>query len=131
MPIRYSFDNDEQLIRTVVTGELNTPDTLEYFAALASDPDCPSDAIEIVDFSAVTDFSLQFAQMYEITHGYEPTRATRMITATLFHCPSDLAFGIGRMLQSLHEMVNPDHITHVARTEEELKEFIALLRPTG
>ena len=121
MPIAYTFDSELGLISTKVTGVLTTADTLEYFKDLASDPNCPEEAIEVVDFSAVTDFSLQYSEMRGITQEYQPAKATKNIVATVFYCPSDLAYGIGRMLQALHEIANPQHVVHLTRSLGEME----------
>jgi hypothetical protein len=131
MPITYTIDPELGLISTEVTGALTTAETLEYFKNLASDPGCPEQAIEIVDFSEVTDFSLQYSQMHTITQEYQPTKATKEIVATIFHCPSDLAYGIGRMLQTLHEIANPNHVACLAKSQEDVERVITDVRSGG
>ena len=56
MPITYSFDEKQRLILTKVIGELNVALTQDYFECLQQDENCPKEAIEVVDFSGVTDF---------------------------------------------------------------------------
>jgi hypothetical protein len=128
MAISYTFDHDLDLIRTKVAGDLTVEQTFEYFKRLSSDSDCPDAAIEIVDFSDVTDFSLQYSQIRTITQQYQPTKATKHILATIFYCSSDLEYGIGRMLMVLHNMTNPQHAVSLTRSQEDLEQIIKELR---
>lgn len=124
MPITYAFDTKRSLINTKVSGILSMEDTIAYFEELQKNPLCPARAIEIVDFSEATDFVLQYSQMRSITQNYQLTKKTKEIVATVFLCPSDLSYGIGRMLQVLHHMNNPDHVVEVIKNRDELEEFI-------
>ena len=128
MPITYTCDRDRQLILTKVDGVLDAAKTTEYFARLQQDPECPDDAIEIVDFTDVTDFTLQYSEMRAITQKYQSTKWTKKILATIFNCTSDLSYEIGRMLQALHQVANEQHIVHIARSEEELAKYIETIR---
>ena len=128
MPITYSFDQEQGLILAKVTGELSVALTEDYFARPHQDNDCPEEAIEIVDFSGVTDFAIQYGEMSEITKRYQNTKSTKNIQATIFNCSSDLSYGIARMLQTLHEFTNDKHTVIVTRSQEELSECIERLR---
>jgi len=128
MPITYSFDQERNLVLTKVTGELSTAVTEDYFERLLQDKDCPSEAIEIVDFSGVTDFTIHYADMRKIVMIYQMTKSTRNIWATIFSCKSDLSYGIARMLEALHEIANKDHKVIVTRSQEELDKHIEALR---
>ena len=128
MPITYTIDQERQLILTKVSGDLTIGRTIEYFDRLQQDSDCPHEAIEIVDFTEVTDFSIQYGDMQFITQGYQGAKATRKILATIFNCPSTLSYGIGRMLQALHEIENENHLVMITRCEEEMIECVENLR---
>jgi hypothetical protein len=128
MPITYSFDQERRLIFTKVIGELTIALTEDYFERLQQDDDCPEDAIEIVDFSGVTDFELHYGEMSKITRRYQNTKSTRDIRATLFNCTSDLSYGIARMLQTLHEIANEKHTVIITKSQEELNNCIEELR---
>ncbi|MBU8923237.1 MAG: hypothetical protein KOO63_15565 [Bacteroidales bacterium] len=128
MPITYSFDHDRRLILTKVTGELDLALTEEYFALLQQDDKCPDKAIEIVDFSAVSDFSIHYGEMSRITDIYQGTKSGKDIQATIFNCTSKLSYGIARMLQALHEFANDKHIVIITRSNGELEKCIEDLR---
>jgi hypothetical protein len=128
MTITYSLDPEQRLILTRVSGALTIALTEDYFARLQQDNDCPEDAIEIVDFSGVTDFALHYSEMSAITRRYQSTKSTRGIRATVFNCTSDLSYGIARMLQTLHEIANEKHEVIITRSQEELAKCIEELR---
>lgn len=128
MPITYSFDKKRDLVLTKVTGKLSIADTMDYFARLQQDKECPEKVIEIVDFSDVTDFAIQYGEMEKITKNYQSTRLTKGIQATVFNCISDLSYGIARMLKSLHNIANAEHTVIITRSQEELSTCIEELR---
>ena len=128
MPIAYSFDQEQRLILAKVTGGLTVALTEDYFERLQQDNDCPEDAIEIVDFSGVTDFALHYGEMSKITQRYQSTKSTRDIRATVFNCTSDLSYGIARMLLTLHEVANEKHTVIITRSQEELVKCLEELR---
>lgn len=128
MPITYSFDQEQRLVLTKVSGALTIAITTDYFERLEQDKDCPERAIEIVDFSDVTDFVLQYGEMSALTQRYQSTKFTRDIWATVFSCTSELSYGIARMLQTLHEITNEKHNVIITRSQEELAECIEALR---
>jgi hypothetical protein len=128
MPISYTFDHQKHQIHTTVTGELTLESTIDYFTRLAQDPECPDSAIEIVNFTDVTDFRIRFTQMENIVTGYQEPKGRYNILATIFYCPSDLSYGIARMLEVHHSLVNMEHIVMLARTPSELEELIQSLR---
>ena len=128
MPITYSFDQERRLVLTKVSGALTIAITTDYFARLQQDKNCPERAIEIVDFSDVTDFALQYGEMNAITQRYQSTKSTRDIWATIFSCTSEISYGIARMLQTLHEITNEKHNVIITRSQEELAECVEELR---
>jgi len=128
MPISYAFDQDQSLILTRVTGELSIGMTEDYFSRLQQDRDCPEKAIEIVDFSGVTDFAIHYGEMSNITAKYQNTKSTKGLQATIFNCTSELSYGIARMLQTLHELANENHVVVITRSQEELNRCLIKLR---
>ena len=81
-------------------------------------------AIEIVNFNKVTDFKISYLESEQITKSYQSPKELQMINATIFLCETDLAYGIGRMLQTFHEITNPDHKVMVVKSESEPENII-------
>jgi hypothetical protein len=67
----------------------------------------------------------------EITKSYQEPKALQMIDTTIFICETDLAYGIGRMLQAFHKITNPKHKVVVLRSESELKKVISEAEQDG
>jgi len=128
MPITYSFDLERGLILARVTGKLDVACIEDYFSRLKADKDCPDNSIEVVDFSGVTDFALQYSEINRIPRTFRSTRKEKNIQATVFHCTSDLSYGIARMLQTLNEISDDRHVAFVTRSREELDRCIEELR---
>ncbi len=128
MPITYTIDADAGLIMARPTGTLTTEETLEYFSRLVSDPDCPDSGIEIVDFSGVSRFEFDYPRLSRITREYQFAKSAKRIPATIFICTAESHYGIGRMLESLHETANPGHIVRLIKTHDELDETIRELK---
>jgi hypothetical protein len=124
MPIEYRVSQDGKRIDVSPKGVLDTDETIDYFKKLATDPSIKPNAIEIVDFSEVTDFRISYLASQDITQSYQQPKSVQMIFATVFVCKSTVAYGTGRMLQALHEIANPKHRVFVVKTDAELEEQV-------
>ena len=124
MSIEYDVFQDGLKIETVPKGVLDAKDTIDYFGKLKNDKKIKQGAIEIVYFEHVTDFKIYSSDSEKITNSYQEPKALRMIEATYFVCETDLEYGIGRMLQTFHEITNPKHKVVLVRSENELKNIL-------
>ena len=124
MAIEYNVSENGQRIYTVPKGALDIKETIDHFVRLKNDKKIKRGAIEIVYFKYVTDFNISYSEGERITKGYQEPIATQMIEATIFVCETALAYGIVRMLQTLHEITNPNHKVMVVRSEIELENAI-------
>jgi hypothetical protein len=121
MPIEYTVSDDGLRIEAFPAGVLDINEAFEYFRRLQNDRRVAPGAVEIVRFEQVTDFRLSYLEIKSIAESYQEPRATRMIKATIFVCETDLAYGIGRMLQTLHGITNPEHRVVVVRSVSDLQ----------
>ncbi|MCF7822665.1 MAG: hypothetical protein K9N35_00685 [Candidatus Marinimicrobia bacterium] len=121
MEIEYTVSQDGLNIETFPKGVLDLPKTLEYFDRLQNDSKIKPGAIEIVYFKNVTDFKISFSESKEIPKSYQSLKEIQKIIKTVFVCETDLAYGIGRMLQTFHEQANPNHKVTVVRSEKEIE----------
>jgi hypothetical protein len=124
MSIEYNVSQNGLRIDTRVKGVLDIKQTIEYFDKLKVDERIKPGAIEIVNFNDVTDFKLSYLESGKITKNYQEPKEYQLINTTIFVCKTDLAYGIGRMLQTLHEITNPKHVVKVVRSENELDDVI-------
>ena len=127
MDIEYRIEDNGMRIYTGPKGVLTIEQTLEYFKRLKNDTRIKQGALEIVDFKAVTDFKISYVESQRITRSYQEPKGIRMIRATLFICESELAYGVGRMLQTLHEITNSDHLVVLVRSGNEVESVIRSL----
>ena len=127
MDIEYRIEDNGMRIYTGPKGVLTIEQTLEYFKRLKNDTRIKQGALEIVDFKEVTDFKISYVESQRITRSYQEPKGIRMIRATLFVCESELAYGVGRMLQTLHEITNSDHLVVLVRSGNEVESVIRSL----
>ena len=109
MSIDYNVSPNGLRIETYPKGLLDIKETINYFDWLKNDKKIRQGAIEIVYFKYVTDFKISYLESEEITKSYQEPKELQRIVATIFVCETDLAFGIGRMLQTFHEITNFNH----------------------
>jgi hypothetical protein len=124
MSIEYKVSPDGLRIEAFPTGALDTKSTIDYFEKLKYDKKIKQNAIEIVYFKDVTDFKFSYLDGNMITESYQEPKALQLIEATIFVCETSLEYGIGRMLQTFHEITNPDHKVMVVHSESELNESL-------
>jgi hypothetical protein len=124
MSIEYDVSQNGLRIETYPKGLLDIKETINYFGRLKNDRKIMQGAIEIVYFKYVTDFKISYLESEIITQSYQEPKALQMIEATIFVCETDLAYGIGRMLQTFHEITNPNHEVVVVRSQSELENLI-------
>ena len=127
MPIEYKLSQGGTRINTFPKGVLDIKVTIDYFNQLSSDTRIKPGAVEIVDFKDVTDFKLSYVESEEITQSYQAPKNSLLIDKTVFVCKTSLAFGIGRMLQTFHEITNPKHKVVVVRSESELEKILEMV----
>ena len=124
MSIDYNVSQNGLRIEVFPKGVLDIKETIDYFGRLKNDKKIKQGAIEIVYFKQVTDFKISYLESEKITKNYQEPKVTRMIDATIFVCETDLAYGIGRMLQTFHEITNPEHRVVVVRSEGDIDNVI-------
>jgi hypothetical protein len=124
MSIKYNVSQDGLRIETFPEGVLDFQKTIDYFERLKIDNRIKKGAIEIVNFNKVTDYKISYLESEKITQTYQSPKETQIIDATIFLCETELAFGIGRMLQTFHEIANPNHKVMVVKSEGELEDVI-------
>ena len=121
MSIKYDVSQDGFRIDTFPEGILDIEKTADYFNRIKNDVRIKQGAVEVVHFKRVTDFKISYVESEKITQIYQEPKNTRLIDKTVFVCETDLAYGIGRMLQTFHEITNPKYKVTVVRSESELK----------
>jgi hypothetical protein len=121
-------DCEAGLVRTEPEGELTTREVLDYFSQIAVDPNLPEDAIDIVDFSGVTDFVFRYTSARQIAQSYSSLVQGGQIVATIFVGGTELAFGMARMLRGILELQCSEHPIRVIRSMAGLDAIVTDLR---
>lgn len=124
MSIDYRISEDGLRIEAFPKGVLSVRETIDYFDKIKNENKIKENAIEIVYFKYVSDFRISYTESEKITKNYQKPKALRKIKATIFVCETKLAYGIGRMLQTFHEITNPEHKVLISQTENELENLI-------
>jgi hypothetical protein len=124
MAIEYTVSQDGLRIETYPNGVLDFKKTINYFNKLKNEQRIKQGAIEIVYFKHVTDFNISYLESIKITESYQTPKATQLINKTIFVCKTDLEYGMGNMLRTLHKITNPNHKVEVVRSESELENAI-------
>jgi hypothetical protein len=131
MTIEYDVSQNGKRIDTFPKGALDIKETIDYFDRLKNDKKIKQGAIEIVYFRDVTEFKLSCSENKKITESYQEPKAMQVIDATIFVCETSLAYGIGRMLQTFHEITNPEHTVIIVRSSSELEDVLLKVKPVN
>ena len=124
MSINYDVSQNGLRIETFPKGVLETKGTIDYFAKLKNDTRIQKGAVEVVNFKDVTDYQVSYLECEAIAESYQEPKDIKMIYSTVFVCETDLSYGIGRMLNALHEIINPNHKVGVVRSESDVEDAI-------
>ena len=124
MLIDYNVSQDGLRIESFPKGVLDIKATMDCFGKIKNDKKIKQGAIEIVNFKDVSDFQISYLESDKISRSYKEPKALKKMKATIFVCETDLAFGIGRMLEAVHEIANPNHKVLLVRSENELEDVI-------
>jgi hypothetical protein len=122
--VEYVVSQDGKRIDTHPKGVLDLKDALDYFRRLNNDKEVKKGAIEIIHFHKVSEFKFSHLESKNIATSFQEPRETQKLKATIFVCESELAYGIGRMLQTFNEIANPKHKVVIVRSESEVYSVI-------
>ena len=124
MPLRYKYDQDQNIVNTYAYGELSTLEIADYFIEMIKDDDIRMGFIELVHFEDVENFLISYNEAENILKAYNALNEEKNVRATIFVTERDLHYGMARMLQTLHENNNSGDNMFVVRTEEAAKQVI-------
>jgi len=121
----YVYDPEENFIHATVDGVVTVDEMMHYCKSVLSDKRIQPGFIEVVNFETATDLKIFFQQMRPFRNIWE-LYLQAGCAATLFYTPTDLSFGIIRMLQSMigPELFEEQVPFELYRTKEELERKI-------
>jgi hypothetical protein len=124
MTIEYSVSQNGLRIETFPKGSLDIKKTFDYFSILKNDNKIKQGATEIVNFKYITDFQISYSEGDVIAKYYKEFNSNKVIDTTIFVCETIQAYVIGRMMQTFHDITNPEHKVVVVRSEGEIEKAI-------
>ena len=128
MPIRYEYDQDQNIVNTHPYDELSTLEIADYFIEMIKDEEIRMGFIELVNFKNVENFLISFNEAGKIIKAYNALNEVKNIRATIFITERDMHYGMARMLQTLHEINHSGENMFVVRTEERAKQVITEIK---
>lgn len=130
--ITYKYDPGPNLVRARAEGMIRVADLLEYVRSIVEDKAIEPGFVEIVDFDPVEDMTISYSEMAPLPHIWKRYLA-KGVRATILYAPSDAAYGVCHMFQSV---IEPEgDLTRgpftIVRNPEELADRLAELGVTG
>ncbi len=130
MPLRYEYDQTENILHTYAIETLTAADIIEHFQRVCQDPSIKKDYIEVVHFGESTEINFSPDQANKFPKHFADMKDKTGIRATIFIGQNLLHFGIGRMLENLHDVHNTDDDIRVVQTMQEAACQIEEIRAT-
>ena len=129
MPIIFEYDNKSKIISTVANGVISARDMHNYTSEIIDRTDIMSGFIEVVDIEKVEDFIFRYSDTHALKILW-PQFIEKGGVCSIIYAPTDLGYGIMRMLQSV---LLDDDYTEVekfilTRTREEVLAHIKRVR---
>ena len=128
MSIRYEYCADLNIVHTYPFGEHTTHDAFTHFKCLTADDCIKSGFIDVVHFETVENFVFRSAEAKQIPRVHNELKAIKTVLAIIFITDTPIQFGMARMMQTLHELNDPDDKVFVVKSEQEAEEVIQELR---
>ena len=110
MPVKYTYQPNENTIEIECWGELNIQDIVQYFSKIEEDPSIGKNPIEIVDLSKVRFFNVAYFEASELPFDYETVHNKKQIMGTIFVGVSDFNSGLAELIKIHFRKFMPEHI---------------------
>jgi hypothetical protein len=129
MAITYKYDQSRNLLLAEAKGVISVQELLIYFENVSEDLNIKSGFIEVVDLSEVTDLQISYSSAQKMTKGWDKWEH-KSHKGSIMYAPTDLSFGILRMMQTLIDMEpGSKEILHlVTRNKDDIPELIRKIR---
>jgi hypothetical protein len=120
MAARYRIDVERGLICSAATGTLTDEDLREHQSTLRSDPDFRRTLDQVWDFRGVDRVDISNAAVRDLAR----SRSFDAGTKRAIGAPKDVAYGLARMFQILHDDAPED--LQIFRSLEEAEAWLGL-----
>lgn len=116
MPEFYKIDKERRLVLTTGSGVFTLADAVSHMDKLSKDPDFDPSFSQIVDFTQVTRIELSGDDIRRLAQRTIFSQHSRRA----FIAPDEVAFGIGRMFETLRSLEGEKGIRIFRSLEEAL-----------
>ena len=129
MAITYTYDQAENLVLTEAKEVISIQELSIYIVNVSEDLNIKSGFVEVVDLSEVTDLQISYSSAQNITKGWDKWKH-KSHKGSIMYAPTDLAFGILRMMQTLIAMEpGSEETPHlIARNKDDIPELIRKIK---
>ena len=128
MPVDYTYDAPRNLVRARVHGVIELSDATRHLEVMLADDSIQSAFVEVADFADVEDFRFLYSQCDVFRAAFKRLREEKGIAGTVAYVPTDLQFGVLRMIGAVLDDVH--HVVPV-RDASGIESAIRDLRPDG
>ena len=125
MPVTYTIDTKEKVIRTKCFGIVTLAEVLDHFRVLEHDPDCVEYLDVLLDLGE-TNSVPEPRQIQAVLHEVEKIQKKVRFDACAIVAVRDALFGMMRMFETLAERYF--RVTHVFRATDEAEIWLVLQR---
>lgn len=128
MPVTYSIDVGQKIIRTRLLGDVNLADVISHFQELWRDVQCPPQLDALLDLTETTSLP-ETGQLTAVTNEIRKIQAKVQFGACAIVANRDAIFGLARMF----EIVAQPHFRAISvfRTIASAEAFLASQRSSG
>ena len=129
MAITYTYDQSENLVLVKAVGVISLQKLTQFADEVSRDMNIKDGFIEIIDLSKCTDIQVSYDTSAKLTKDWGKWEH-KSHKGSIMYAPTDHAYGIIRMLQTLTDMEpGSKAVSHlVTRNKDEIPELIRKIR---
>jgi hypothetical protein len=129
MAITYTYDQSENLVLVKAKGVISIQDIIKYRDKVSEDLNIKAGFIEIIDMSKSTDLQISYISSRVLTKAWGIWKH-KSHKGSIMYTPTEMTFGIMRMMKSLIEMEpGSETVPHlITRNKDDIPELIRKIR---
>jgi len=129
MAITYTYDQTKNLVLVKAKGVISLQDIIKHQEKVSEDLNIKAGFIEIIDMSESTDLQISYISSQTLIGAWGKWKH-KSHKGSIMYAPTDIAFGIMRMMKTLIEMEqSSETVPHlVTRNKDDIPELIRKIR---
>lgn len=124
MPIKYTYNQNENIVRGEAAGRLSIGEIETYAKNLLFNSDIKPGFIEILDLKGVMDFDFTFETGRKIINIYRQLYKEKDFRGSIHLSPEDMQFGISSLMSAILENVST---VYTVREKDEISLALTML----